>query len=579
MSIAPPSFCTVPSGEMCGVVRSRVRLVSRAQAMMFATIADMVYRDPGAGLEVVEYRSSPGELMADELRIACGWSRARADRETELAVWLVHLFPDVWSALHDGEIDLAKTQILHRYLSQVPLETARAVCAEVLPGASGWLAGRLAQELRIRLVTVDPASARERYERALVERRQQWYLADDGSASLSVSGLAPDVAAAAATRIDQLARQLRRRRHPGTLAQIRVDVLAALLCGTLEGLTRPEILEHLLAQAIPVPKPGPRPESRAARPPASGAVRSYAGRDIDHSESGNPTRATAAPTSWPQPRPQARTAPHSKTASKVSAGSEVGVLPGVGAVDAREWQAGAAASGTPTARPGSELRVQLATLLGENEYPGESLQLKGPVLSHVARRIAAEQRGTLWVFAVCDHKGRLEYSGHTHHRPDHVRDFYRGGTIELQLTISQLVRWRANPPPGWTKIIRHIGELVDRWPDALKRLNSDPRRRFPRAELRRHVQLRDTSCQGPGGCARPARYCDWEHSRAHANNGATTTANGRAQCKHDHLLKSRGGWKVRTHPDGGLEWTSPLGQTYLAIPQPLMPPEDDPPPF
>jgi hypothetical protein len=302
---------------MCGVVGSHVRVVSRAQAMMFAAIADMVYRDPGAGLDVAGYRSSPGELMADELRIACGWSRARADREAELAVWLVRVFPEIWSALHGGEIDLAKTQILHRYLSQVPLDTARVVCAEVLPQASGWLAGRLVKELRVRLVTADPASARERYERCLLERHQQWYLNDDGSASLSVSGLEPDVAAAAATRIDQLATRLRRRRYPGTLAQIRVDVLAALLCGTLEGLTHPEIVEHLLAaQAGPESRPGAKRDPRHARAcsghaerACSGrAARACASRDISHGESGNhhtpqPRHRLADPNRTRGPRP------------------------------------------------------------------------------------------------------------------------------------------------------------------------------------------------------------------------------------------------------------------------------------
>jgi hypothetical protein len=185
----------------------------------------------------------------------------------------------------------------------------------------------------------------------------------------------------------------------------------------------------------------------------------------------------------------------------------------------------------------------------------------------------------MWVFAVCDRNGRLVCSGHTRQRPDHVRDVYRGGVIELRLTLRQLARWRANPPPGWAKVIGHIGTLVDRWPETLTRLNGDPHRRFPRAELRLHVRLRDKTCQGPGRCGRPARYCDWEHSHDHGTGGETTTGNGRAQCRHDHLLKTRGGWSARPLPDGGLEWTSPLGQKYLATPQPLIPTDDDPPPF
>jgi hypothetical protein len=517
---APPSFPLVTNGNIAGVAASLMRKVSSAQAMAYAAITDVAHRDPKATPDSVSYRGDPAEFAADELRILCGWTRCRADREAVFAVWLTREFPDIWAALYDGRIDLAKARILHTYLTQVTPDEARQLCAELLPLAAEWTTSTLVARLRRRILTRDPVAARERYEQAIAARREVWYLNDNGTVSLVLDGLAPDTAAAAKRRIRALATQLRARGYPGTLPQIRADVLAALLDGTLEGLTRSQILDRLLDQA-----PAPEPTTNRPNPAGPNAARCVPVESVSESE--------------PEVAP----------------------------------------SGTPTSRPGANLTVRLDTLLGDNDQPGESTELHGPILPHIARRMAATQRGSLWTFAVCNSYGHLTCSGTTRQRPEHVTDTHRGGIVEIQLTETQLAHWRARPPPGWATVIADIGRLADQWPDTLARINSDPNRRFPSAELRRHIQLRDHTCQGPANCTTPARYCDWEHTIPFDAGGGTTTDNGRAQCRHDHLLKTRGGWTARPLPDGGLEWTSPLGQKYIARPQPLIQRDNDEPPF
>ena len=56
----------------------------------------------------------------------------------------------------------------------------------------------------------------------------------------------PAQAQAAVERIDLLAHAARRAGHPSTLDQIRVDILAGLLDGTLHHLDRDQIIAHLL---------------------------------------------------------------------------------------------------------------------------------------------------------------------------------------------------------------------------------------------------------------------------------------------------------------------------------------------
>ncbi|WDG19388.1 HNH endonuclease signature motif containing protein [Microbacterium sp. Clip185] len=92
------------------------------------------------------------------------------------------------------------------------------------------------------------------------------------------------------------------------------------------------------------------------------------------------------------------------------------------------------------------------------------------------------------------------------------------------------------------------------------------RRSVPPA-LRRTVHARDRHCRFPG-CRVPAIRCEIDHVRDWACGGPTHLDNLQCLCQRHHSMKQFTAWRVRQLPGGVIEWTSPLGATYI----------DDPPP-
>jgi hypothetical protein len=78
--------------------------------------------------------------------------------------------------------------------------------------------------------------------------------------------------------------------------------------------------------------------------------------------------------------------------------------------------------------------------------------------------------------------------------------------------------------------------------------------------LRRAVSLRDTHCQWPGGCDRPASQCEPHHIVPRAEGGETSLANLKNLClAHHHHYIHRIGWKLTAHPDGTTTAIAPWG--------------------
>jgi hypothetical protein len=163
------------------------------------------------------------------------------------------------------------------------------------------------------------------------------------------------------------------------------------------------------------------------------------------------------------------------------------------------------AAGTGTNRRGVvDLRVDLTTLAGLNEQPGE-IPGWGPVIADIARQVAADQSRPTWQVTVTGHDGE----------------------------------------PVWTGTTR----------------------RRPATLMRRLVQVRRPTCVFPG-CRRPARAADLDHVKAWAEGGNTDPINLVPLCRHDHQLKHRAGWKLETLSPGVCRWTSPLNQQYIVSREP-----------
>jgi hypothetical protein len=135
----------------------------------------------------------------------------------------------------------------------------------------------------------------------------------------------------------------------------------------------------------------------------------------------------------------------------------------------------------------------------------------------------------------------------------------------------------------WRGVIDDITAQYRNRHQHLRRIDAHPDRRFPTTALRRHVQLRDRTCKGPG-CRRPASASEHDHTQDYRHGGATTSTNGGPFCTHDHDLKTRGGWRLTQPQPGTFTWHTPLGQTHTTRGQPLIHPEisqedADKPPF
>ncbi len=92
----------------------------------------------------------------------------------------------------------------------------------------------------------------------------------------------------------------------------------------------------------------------------------------------------------------------------------------------------------------------------------------------------------------------------------------------------------------------------------------------PTIPMRRHLRARDQHCRFPG-CTTPAHHCDIDHTHDHARGGPTTLTNLAHLCPTHHTLKHPDvpdphRWTARQHPDGTIQWTSPLQRTYAHPP-------------
>jgi hypothetical protein len=217
---------------------------------------------------------------------------------------------------------------------------------------------------------------------------------------------------------------------------------------------------------------------------------------------------------------------------------------------------------------GVQVRVGLATLLGDDEQPGE-IAGWGVITAATARDLAGRQLGGEWRFAIHDDEGRLLFAGRTRHRP--TRTTSRGADRQLPGGIVELlvpeVLLQQPAPESWTGL---LGDLAAQYAEH-RAIEQNPAARFPGRPLRRLVQTRYQRCVFPG-CRRPATTSDLDHRDDWATGGLTTEANLGPLCRHDHTNKTSRGWTLTRTSSNHFRWTSPLGRTHDVRIPPVAPP-------
>ncbi len=541
------------------VLRAQYRQLNHDRAALMATMAEVGLCDADEGLS---RRDAPDEFAADEIRAALVLTRRSAEAQFALAHDLRSRLPAVHAAMAAGVCDEPRARIFSEWTLDLPDPQARALCDRLLPRLGELTTGALIEAIKKYAIAVDPDWARRRYERAAAERKVVGHRNPDGSANLSGCNLPVNRVAAAGARIDALAKAAKRAGSSRPIDHIRAELFLGMTDGTYTGCDDATIRELLLAADD---------DTGTGEHDATGTGDQQP--TTEHATAGNAETepasgggAATAPTGGPPP-------------ADVSTGGNADGRSSEGCGDGSV----AGATAGDCGRGGIELRVRLSTLLGRDQYPAE-IAGWGPAHAELAREMIPTLARAEWRFAITDDRGHLCHAGTTRARPSgSPRETGRSGdVVELQVPASLLGALSAGDDADTGPWAPVIADLARQHTDLEQsaRTSDDPfaadtRRRHPGAAQRRHLQVRDRRCIGPG-CRTPARATDQDHTRERHQGGPTLAFNLGGICKHDHRLKGEGGWALVQPEPGRFRWISRLGHTYQVHPDPIIESVPDP---
>jgi len=509
------------------VLKAQYRQLNHDRARLMATMVEVGRCDIGP--DDVVRRTAPDEFSPDEVRAALVLTRRAADAQFWTAYDLLTRLPEVHAAMAAGDCDEPRARILSDWTTDLSPEQVRAVCARLLPRIGELTTGQLIDQIKKLAIALDPDWARRRYEQAVAERKVLGHRNPDGSANLSGLNLPVDRVAAASARIDTLAKAAKRAGIPRPIDHLRAELFLGMTDGTYTALDDATIIALLLAT----------------------------GDDTDV-----PTEGADGNTPEPTERvPEASADPADDSDT-----------------DGVPDESATAAARSGQARGGIELRVRLSTLLGRDQHPGE-IAGWGPVHAELARDLIPTLTRGQWRYAITDTHGHLLHAGLTGARPTSqpTRTGRNRDIVELQIPaalLDELTRDTTGLGP-WAPVLTDVTRQHTEAEAGADRFAGDAHRRHPGAALRRHLQIRDRTCIGPG-CRAPAHHTDQDHTIDHAHGGPTLDWNLGGGCRHDHRLKSDGGWMLTQPEPGHFRWTSRLGHTYQVHPEPIIEPLPDP---
>ena len=210
----PPGLADIPPGlelavALAGIDPARVsnhdrptvalarrRQLTHHQALMLAETWELG-RCAGLAAGGPRRLSQPSQWADGEIAALYTCSERAARAELDFAEQVVTHMPLVYAAMLAGQLDRAKAWVFADYLHDMHPEHQTAICAALVEPATGWTPGKLANQLRRRILEHDPEWAARRYRTAVRERGVTAYLDQTGTMTISGHGLAPDEAAAA----------------------------------------------------------------------------------------------------------------------------------------------------------------------------------------------------------------------------------------------------------------------------------------------------------------------------------------------------------------------------------------------
>ncbi len=225
-------LASVDVDRLCGydrvvVLRAHQRMISHYQAKLYE---DMV-AIRGAYSDMGQDHALSVECGADEIRCALHMTRYSAEVEMSSALDLAERLPQVFQMLSEGMIDLRRVRVIELGTSHLSVAAARSVVERITEAAVVMTTGELRARINKLCIEADPVEAKDRYERAITDRKLVAEPTVDGTANLLGLDLAPDKVAGISRRINTIAKSLRRDGETRTMDQLRADVYTDLLSG------------------------------------------------------------------------------------------------------------------------------------------------------------------------------------------------------------------------------------------------------------------------------------------------------------------------------------------------------------
>ena len=455
---------------------------------------------------------------APEIACALAWTPGAADTRVQLALDLLDL-PVVLQALQTARIDLAKARDIIDGSWGLDQQDRYGLCALAVAFAAGHTRGQLRAWLARNLDRIDPDVAAARRKTAQKTRRVRLRPETDGMATLTATLTAAEAAAC------MEAIRARANNIDGGRDANQADTLVELLTGIAAGDPIPVVV-MITADGVELPGYGPVSADLAAELLGAGITTTpdQHNQNTDSPYQQRITHDRHDPTDPENPNP-ANHHTHTKPTADQNpdAVTEPAPVPEPAAVPDPAAVPEPAAAGQTGQPDTTSAQDRDHEPLAQDTPTGPD-----PATSNDPHPGPPDQPDTAGAAA-----------RPTPHLPTEApAGLQPPATRRASCRIVNILN-TATPPPA-----------VDRY--------------RPSPQIIRHVRARDRHCRFPG-CQQPAVNCDLDHTIPYPN-GPTTPANLHCLCRRHHRQKTHTAWTVTTLEGDILQWTSPLGRTYLSHP-------------
>ncbi len=510
------------------------------------------------------------KVAAAEVGAALHFSPVAAQRRVCKAVEFAVDLPGTLRALEGGIIDRGRSLTIAERTQNLPVELRRRVEQAVLRKAATRTPGQLRGIVDRAVISVDPAAAKKRHEKAVTKRNVTHHAAEDGMGVFRAE-VAADKAQLAYSVIDQLAYQLKRSNlsacDPRGVGALRADVFSDLI-DQLASTGTVTIRSALLRRAAGTSAATAQPTSSTA-PPAPTDTSDPADEPDCSNDSAQPDGGAA----------------RSETVDSVVVDPRI-VDNCAG--DAREPSGDVSRWGAKGSGEG-DMCVRFT-----NTHSGD---------------LCGGEKGSddvdIWIREECPaggpqtagnrSSGRAEDSGcavNSVLKPDSGLGIHHGRVTHLNVTLAASTLAGLDDRPGELDghgpIPADLARAIAASASTIAAIAIRPgcgagldlgRTAYrPRLAQRDHVTTRDQTCRFPG-CRRPAKRCQIDHSDefcpGESSGGVTCPCNLQCLCVFHHGLKTSGLWDSVQHSDASVTWTSPTGRSYSTQPRQWPTDQDD----